>query len=116
MPIPAAWASPGSAKPDPGAGQFDGALVGRVNTRNDLHQGRFAGPVLAHDGMHLTGAQIEVDVGQDTHSEECLSDAVEGEQWRCEWWRCCSGCHEQSLPTVTIEGSVNPVKCRQART
>jgi hypothetical protein len=47
--------------------QPDFALVGMLDAEQDLHQGGFAGAVLADHGMHLAGIDREVDaiIGDD---------------------------------------------------
>ncbi len=46
--------------------------VRRVNSRNALHQRRFACAVLAHQSVHLTAVEGEVDVAQRLDTGEML--------------------------------------------
>jgi hypothetical protein len=64
------------------AGELDRALVGRVHTGHDLHEGGLAGAVLTDDGVHFTRQDIEVHPFEDAHAEERLADAPEREQRR----------------------------------
>ena len=57
--------------------QADGALVGLVEAGDDLDQRRLAGAVLAEQGMHLAGADIEADPVQRAHAGKRLGDLVE---------------------------------------
>ena len=53
----------------------DRALVGLVQPGEDVHQRALACPVLAEQGVDLTGAHVEVDVIVGEHAGECLDDA-----------------------------------------
>src|SRR5690606_30185944 len=53
-----------------------------VDPGDDLHQGRLAGTVLAHDGMDLARKDVEVDVVQRPHTRERLRDPAQREQGR----------------------------------
>ena len=52
------------------------AFRGREMAREDAHQGRLAGPVLADDRMHLAGLQVERNPAQDLDGPEGLRDAL----------------------------------------
>ena len=56
------------------AADADFAAVGRQDAVDDVHQGGFAGAILARQGMHLACAQHEVDILQGLHRSECLAD------------------------------------------
>ncbi len=45
-----------------------------IHAKEDLHQGTFAGAVLAHKTQHLAGLQREVDVGKHLVAEEIFFD------------------------------------------
>ena len=60
----------------------DLALVGGVKAVEDVHQGRFAGPVLAQKGMDLAVPKVEVDVIVGEDARELLRDAAELEDGR----------------------------------
>jgi hypothetical protein len=66
----------------------------------DLHQGRLAGPVLADDGVDLTGQDGEVHVVVGDHSGEPLGDSPELDRRR----------------DVTTSRSGRPVLAMAART
>ena len=72
----------GRAKLHGAAGEREPALVGKVDAREDLHEGRLAGAVLADEGVHLAGSQREVDARQCTHAAETLRDTAELKQRR----------------------------------
>ncbi|GAB4101578.1 hypothetical protein GCM10028790_05960 [Micromonospora taraxaci] len=61
------------------AGELDGALVRGVPARDDLHEGRLTGAVLADDGVHLARRDIEVDSVENAYAKEGLADAPEVE-------------------------------------
>ena len=63
------------------AAQKDLALVGRVEPVEDVHERRLAGSVLAQEGVHLAGRQLEVDLVVRDDSREPLGDAAELEEW-----------------------------------
>jgi hypothetical protein len=48
--------------------------VGPVGTGQDLHQGRLARTVLAHQAVGLAGAQLQAHVPQCAHGTEGLAD------------------------------------------
>jgi hypothetical protein len=57
--------------------EADGAPgIGLVGAGQHLHQGRFAGAVLAHQGMDLARIDGQVHPGQRPHPREGLGDAV----------------------------------------
>ena len=62
------------------ASESDRAAVGAVDAGHDLHQGRLAGAILADQGMHLTRAQVEVDVQQGLNARKGLGHAADLEQ------------------------------------
>ena len=53
------------------------AVVLAVQAGDDLHQGRFAGAVLAHQAVDLAPAQHEVDVAQGRDAAERFGDAAQ---------------------------------------
>ena len=53
----------------------DLAVIVDVHAGEDLHQGRLAGAVLAHEGVDLAAPQVEVDVAQSRHAGEGFGDA-----------------------------------------
>jgi hypothetical protein len=62
---------------DIGAVEMDGAPVRLVDAGDDLHQGRFAGAIVADQGHHFAGIDLEIDTEQDLDRPEMLLDAVE---------------------------------------
>ena len=58
------------------------AAILRVYARDDLHQRRLAGAVLADQAVDLAGAQHEIDVAQGRDAAEGLRDAIHGEPRR----------------------------------
>ena len=58
----------------------DRAAVRLVDARDDLDERGLAGPVLADEGMDLTGGDREVDVLQRADTREGLGDAFQREQ------------------------------------
>ena len=54
----------------------DFAGVGAVEARQDIHQRRFAGTVLAEKAEHFAGADVQVDVLVCLHRAETLADAA----------------------------------------
>lgn len=62
--------------------EFDPACVSTVNARQHLHQGRLASTVLTHQGVHLSGTQLEVGTIEDVHSGESLDDAGHADERR----------------------------------
>jgi len=55
-------------------GQLDHAVVDLVHAGEDLDQGRLAGAVLAHQGVHFAAEQPEVHALQRDHAREPLAD------------------------------------------
>ncbi len=53
-----------------------GAGVALVDAREDLHERRLAGAVLADEAVHLAGAKGEADAVQHGHAEERLLEAL----------------------------------------
>src|SRR5258708_38076790 len=56
------------------------ALILRMKARDDLHEGRLAGAVLADQAVDLAPAQHEIDVAQRCDAAERLGDAVHGKR------------------------------------
>ena len=54
----------------------DFAGIGTVEARQDIHQRRFAGTVLAKKAEHFAGADVQVDVPVCLHRAETLADAA----------------------------------------
>ena len=54
---------------------LDGAAVGRDDAAEDLHQGRFAGAVLADEADDLAGANLQAEIGERHHAGIGLADA-----------------------------------------
>ena len=79
IPMPRAMASVGLRDVDRFAVESDLALVGPVEAVEDLHQRALAGTVLAQQGVHLTGAHLEVDTVAGHHAWEPLDDAAHRE-------------------------------------
>lgn len=71
------------------------ALVRLLHAVEDLHEGAFAGTVLADKGMHLAPLHLEVDAVVGKHQGEPLGDAlhVDGE---------CHGRHYMRPPAARI--------------
>ena len=65
----------------PGRGDVHGPLepdragVAAVDAGEDLHQGGLAGPVLADQGVDLTGTELEAAVVERVNAREALADA-----------------------------------------
>ena len=49
--------------------------VGLIDAAQNLHEGRFAGAVLADETNHLSGLDLDRDVLQRVHSGEALADS-----------------------------------------
>ena len=60
----------------------DLTLVGPVEAVEDVHQRRLAGPVLSEEGVHLTSAEIEVDVVVREDPGKALGDPLQLEDDR----------------------------------
>ena len=56
------------------------AGVEGVDAGDALDQGGLAGAVVADEGGHLAGVDVEVDVVQDLHGAEALVDASEAQE------------------------------------
>ena len=56
---------------------------GLVDAGEDLHQGGFAGPVLADDRQHLAGCERERHAVQGEHAGELLARAGDFESGGC---------------------------------
>ena len=60
--------------------EHDLAAVRRVDAGDALDQGRLAGAVVADEGHHLAGPDLEVDLRERLDGAEALRDPVELEQ------------------------------------
>ena len=58
----------------------DLAVIVGVHAGEDLHQRRLAGAVLAHQRVHLAGAEVEVDAVERGDAGEALADAARAQQ------------------------------------
>ncbi len=67
----------GSVELDQLAVDGDGALVGALHPVEDLHQGRLAGAVLTHQGVHGAAGDGDVDVVVGHDAGEALGDAAQ---------------------------------------
>lgn len=56
------------------------AVIGLVGTGEDLHQRRFAGAVLTHQGVNFTGIDFQADVLEHPQAIEGLADALHFKQ------------------------------------
>ncbi len=65
---------------DVGAVEVNRAAIRLVDAGDDLHQGRFAGTVVADQSHDFAGIDLEIDAEQDLDRPEMLLDAVEFEQ------------------------------------
>src|SRR2546422_1109968 len=65
----------GGTEADPLLPKVQGALVRLQQAEQDVHQGGFAGPVLAQDRMDLACLNLEVYVVEGEHPGETLRDA-----------------------------------------
>jgi hypothetical protein len=72
------------------------AARGRVNPRQDMHEGALAGAVLAQQGVDLAGTDVEVHAIKRADARECLRNST-GFQQRggrgtsahcCMYWIC----------------------------
>ena len=68
------------------AADQDGAAVGMVEAVEDVHQGRFAGPVLADDAVDRAGGDHEVDRLIGVDRTEPLVDAAQLDSGRRAHW------------------------------
>ena len=82
----------------------DGAGILAVDAGQDLHERGLAGAVLADEGMHLAGAQLELGVHQGLDAGEVLVDALHADQkvsrhaFLASWWIRRRGCHSSGSP------------------
>ena len=60
--------------------ETNGARIRAVDADQTLHQGGFSGPVLAHQGVDLTPAGIELDIAQSANPWELLGNTLHPEQ------------------------------------
>ena len=56
------------------------ALARRVEARQDLHQGRFAGAIVADDAQHLAGVDMEIHIAKRGDGAEIFVNAFRLEQ------------------------------------
>ena len=75
MPMPAAMASSGERKRTARAAQPNLARVRRDEAEQHAHQGRLAGPVLAHHPVDLAALDREVDLIVGEQAAVALDDA-----------------------------------------
>ena len=59
----------------------DLARIDRVGTRQHLHQCRLAGAVVAQQGHHFTGVDVDADVFDRVHTAEGLVHAADVNEW-----------------------------------
>ena len=78
--MPARLAAAGEAKRDLAALEEHAALVGRDDAGHDLDQRRFAGAVLAEDGMDAAALDGELGLLQRPHAAIALGDAFHAEE------------------------------------
>jgi hypothetical protein len=81
MPMPAASA-PGLARRQRSAVHQDVARVGRVVAEQDGHQRALARAVLAQQGQHLAGLQVQRDAVVGGQRAEALGDARQAQHRR----------------------------------
>ena len=62
------------------SGQRDRARIGRIHPRDDLDQRRFTGAVGPEQCVHLTGANLEVNIVEHKRTTERLREADDLEQ------------------------------------
>src|SRR6202011_1029640 len=60
--------------------QFEGAGIGGVDAGDDLHQGRLAGAVLAHQRMHMSALETELNVVEREHAGKGFADVGDFKQ------------------------------------
>jgi hypothetical protein len=58
----------------------DGARIGRLHAEEDLHQGRFAGPVFAHQGVDFSRPEVKIHPFQCLHPRKPFDDASKFKQ------------------------------------
>src|SRR5829696_1080592 len=63
-------------------GDLDGAAIGRVDTGEDLHEGRLAGSVLAHQRVDFAWLEVELDVFERLDARKRLGDAAQTQYWQ----------------------------------
>lgn len=73
-----------------GAVQSDGALVGNVLAREDLHQGGLSRAVLPDERVHLARGEVEGDPVQHPYTEKALGHAVHRQHRLCRLHRSAS--------------------------
>ena len=103
---------------DGGAVDQDLAGVGGLDAGEDLHQRRLAGAVLAHERVHLAGAEVEVDAVERGHPGEMLGDAPGAKQIRAADVRCAGHASRTppKVPPLALGGESTIDKLgRQAR-
>ena len=62
------------------AGDLDSAAIGPKGAREDAHQRRLAGAVMADETQALAGTNVEIDAGQSLDGAEALLDTVQAYQ------------------------------------
>ena len=60
--------------------QLAAILVRWMSAGNDLHEGRLAGAVLAHDGMHRAGLDFEGNVLQRLHARVAFRNGLDAQK------------------------------------
>ncbi len=80
--IPAACDCLASSKIASSPSQHDPAGIRLMHAREDLHERRLAGAVLAHQPVHLAAEQLDVAVLERMHGAEALSGVLERDQGR----------------------------------
>ena len=81
----------GVLEPHDVARQLDGSLIGGVHADQALHEGGFAGPVLAHQRVHGAAADVKVDVVQRHDAREGLADALHPQNYLLHWFSLLKG-------------------------
>ena len=94
----------------------DGTPVGRVVAGEDLHDRRFAGAVLADEGVDLTGGDLEVDRVEGALTRERLGEVPDPQGGR-HARRPCAHCSSTSMvtdryPLSRLPGGSWPALCR----
>src|SRR5205085_12220822 len=82
------------------------ALVGLVETDEDLHQRGLAGAILADEGVHLALAHVEIDVVIGHNRAKAFSDALKLDL------KCI--CHGLSMPYARTPTCVRPIIARRS--
>ena len=90
------------------AEQLDLPRIGAVRARQDLEQGRLAGPVLAEERMDLGGPHFEMDVLERAHAREALADAGHLEDGARRGF---AGADESAAGALAIQGPSPGIPC-----